>query len=40
MIKIPTYDKSAFDGKGDQGEPREVEAPIDLVIFEGWMLGF
>jgi D-glycerate 3-kinase len=40
---IPTYDKSAHGGRGDRA-PREawrhVEGAFDLVIFEGWMLGF
>lgn len=39
-ISIPVYDKSAFGGKGDQGKPREAQAPVDLIIFEGWMLGY
>jgi D-glycerate 3-kinase len=41
--KIPKYDKSAHDGKGDRAPEkdwRNVETKIDLVIFEGWMLGF
>jgi D-glycerate 3-kinase len=41
--KIPKYDKSAHDGKGDrapESEWRSIEGPIDLVIFEGWFLGF
>ena len=37
---MPTYDKSAFEGKGDRGENRVVQPPIDLVLFEGWMLGY
>jgi D-glycerate 3-kinase len=41
--KIPKYDKSAKNGKGDrapENEWRTVDTKIDLVIFEGWMLGF
>ena len=37
------YDKSLNNGKGDRADPskfRKVEGPIDLVIVEGWMLGF
>ncbi|KAL8833004.1 MAG: hypothetical protein Q9170_004583 [Blastenia crenularia] len=45
--KIPSYDKSAFKGQGDR-VPQEAWAkangpgqlPIDLVILEGWCLGF
>lgn len=40
---VPRYDKSAFQGLGDRA-PQEVwprvEGPLDLVLFEGWMLGF
>jgi pantothenate kinase-related protein Tda10 len=31
------------NGKGDREDPskfRKIEGPIDLVIVEGWMLGF
>lgn len=42
-VLIPRYDKSLFDGKGDRA-PRaswmETPLPLDLVFFEGWMLGF
>lgn len=41
--KIPTYDKSLHDGKGDRAPENKwqsIEEPIDLVIFEGWFLGF
>lgn len=46
-VKIPMYDKSAYNGQGDRvpssqwktrnspGEPR-----IQVVIFEGWCVGF
>lgn len=40
---IPRYDKSAFGGLGDrmeQGKWLEVTGPLDLILFEGWMLGF
>ncbi|KAF2157502.1 putative uridine/cytidine kinase [Myriangium duriaei CBS 260.36] len=46
-VKIPSYDKSAFHGQGDrckQSEWRVVNAPnsapIEVVIFEGWCVGF
>ena len=42
-VDVPAYDRSAFSGKGDRrpssGWPR-VTAPLDILIFEGWLLGF
>jgi D-glycerate 3-kinase len=41
--KIPKYDKSAHDGKGDRAPEKDwrvIDSKIDLVVFEGWMLGF
>ena len=40
---VPVYDKSAHGGRGDRASPdrwRRVTGPFDLVIVEGWMLGF
>jgi D-glycerate 3-kinase len=41
--RIPSYDKSAHNGKGDR-RPEEtwarVSKPIDILIFEGWCVGF
>jgi D-glycerate 3-kinase len=41
--RVPVYDKSAHGGRGDRA-PREawrpVTGPLDLLIVEGWMLGF
>ena len=40
-VDVPAYDKRAFHGLGDRAEkPFKVEAPLDLVVLEGWMLGF
>ncbi|GAU11035.1 hypothetical protein TSUD_113280 [Trifolium subterraneum] len=42
-MKLPRYDKSAFGGRGDRADPStwpEVEGPLTVVLFEGWMLGF
>jgi D-glycerate 3-kinase len=46
-IKIPSYDKSAFNGAGDQrpeSEWRTVNAEgeptVEVVLFEGWCVGF
>eukprot|EP00922_Rhytidocystis_sp_ex-Travisia-forbesii_P052672 GHVS01078166.1.p1 GENE.GHVS01078166.1~~GHVS01078166.1.p1 ORF type:complete len:398 (-),score=72.91 GHVS01078166.1:186-1379(-) len=39
---VPIYDKAARNGRGDrkEGPGREVEAPVDVVVVEGWMMGF
>ncbi|RPA87498.1 putative Uridine/cytidine kinase [Ascobolus immersus RN42] len=42
-VKIPKYDKSLFDGAGDrlpESEWSVVETPVDVVLFEGWCVGF
>lgn len=46
-IKIPSYDKSQFNGQGDRADPatwatvNKVGAPpIEVVVFEGWCVGF
>ncbi|XP_057454242.1 D-glycerate 3-kinase, chloroplastic [Lotus japonicus] len=42
-MKLPRYDKSAFNGRGDRDDPSnwpEIEGPLNVVLFEGWMLGF
>ncbi|XP_057540585.1 D-glycerate 3-kinase, chloroplastic isoform X3 [Amaranthus tricolor] len=42
-MKVPRYDKSAFNGRGDRADPSmwtEVEGPLTVILFEGWMLGF
>ena len=43
QIKIPFYNKGAYQGKGDRVNEANwpiVEGPVDLIIFEGWMLGY
>ncbi len=43
QVMIPRYDKSAFAGQGDRLPTNQwsgVTGPIDIVILEGWMLGF
>jgi D-glycerate 3-kinase len=40
---VPNYDKSKNEGKGDRRSKAEwttVTGSLDLIIFEGWMLGF
>lgn len=46
-IKVPSYDKSAFSGAGDRLPVsdwetcnREGQPPVEVVIFEGWCVGF
>lgn len=43
VMQVPSYDKSAFAGRGDRRPPTQwpqVIGPVELVILEGWMLGF
>jgi D-glycerate 3-kinase len=42
-IRIPRFDKSLFDGEGDrlpESEWTEVQGPLDVVLLEGWCVGF
>lgn len=42
-MRVPRYDKSAFSGAGDRADEAAwptVSGPLDIVLFEGWMLGF
>jgi D-glycerate 3-kinase len=40
-VELPRYDKSAHAGRGDRSPVTErVRGPFDLVLLEGWMLGF
>lgn len=43
QLKLPRYDKSAYNGRGDRADPSTwpvVEGPLSAILFEGWMLGF
>jgi D-glycerate 3-kinase len=43
VVSVPVYDKSQHGGRGDRAPEtqwRQVAGPLDLVIVEGWMLGF
>lgn len=45
MNPLPFYDKSLRAGKGDRAPVEEWQvvnddSPVDIVLFEGWMLGF
>jgi D-glycerate 3-kinase len=37
-ILIPRFDKSAYQGIGERGDP-EMITSADLVLFEGWFVG-
>lgn len=46
-VRVPSYDKSAFNGAGDRRPEsewetcnRDGEKPVEVVIFEGWCVGF
>ena len=40
-LALPVYDKAAFNGAGDRAaQTVEVRSPVDVVLFEGWCLGF
>lgn len=40
-VQVPVFDKSCHQGQGDRlPEPRVVRPPVDVVIFEGWCVGF
>lgn len=43
QVPIPVYDKSLHAGKGDRlglDQWNYPTGPFDIVLFEGWMLGF
>jgi D-glycerate 3-kinase len=42
-VSVPIYDKGANGGRGDRAPVtkwRKVHTPVDIVLLEGWMLGF
>jgi len=42
-VSVPRYDKLAMGGRGDRRPESEwdvVSAPLDVILLEGWMLGF
>lgn len=40
FLTIPRYDKSKFQGEGDRVDQVELNLPMDVIIVEGWFLGF
>ncbi|KAH7906999.1 P-loop containing nucleoside triphosphate hydrolase protein [Hygrophoropsis aurantiaca] len=40
-LELPSFDKSLFDGEGDRIPfGMVVKAPVDVVVLEGWCVGF
>lgn len=41
-VRLPVFDKSLFGGEGDrvEGGGNLIRGPVDIVILEGWCLGF
>lgn len=42
-VFCPVYDKSLHQGQGDRlpaSSWKKISAPLQVVLFEGWMLGF
>lgn len=40
LIHIPRFDKSLFGGEGDRVDGTAVKGPVDVVVLEGWCVGF
>jgi len=40
IIGAPVYDKLALNGRGDRSTPVRNVQPVDVLIIEGWMIGF
>lgn len=39
IVKVPIYDKGAFEGDGDRAGWRDIDKKPDLIFFDGWMVG-
>ncbi|KZV83133.1 P-loop containing nucleoside triphosphate hydrolase protein [Exidia glandulosa HHB12029] len=37
---LPVFDKSLHGGEGDRVKSIEVQLPLDVVVVEGWCMGF
>ena len=43
VISVPRYNKAAHGGRGDRAcktDWMQIERPVDVVLFEGWSMGF
>lgn len=43
VIEVPIFKKSLHNGQGDRlpiEQWKKIQGPLDLVLVEGWMLGF
>lgn len=43
VVRVPAYDKGMNAGEGDRVDEklwREEKGPWDIIVFEGWMVGF
>ena len=38
-VHIPRFDKSACQGLGDRATPEQINQTIDILLFEGWLIG-
>lgn len=38
-VKIPVYDKGAWDGDGDRMGWKTISRKPDFIVYDGWMLG-
>lgn len=39
-FRVPVYDKGARGGRGDRVGWRSVEGGVDVLVLEGWCVGF
>lgn len=41
QVTLPVFDKSLFNGEGDRAaEGQVMRRPVDVVVLEGWCVGF
>lgn len=38
-VKIPIYDKGAFNGDGDRDGWKTITKKVDFIFYDGWMVG-
>ncbi|RKP12232.1 P-loop containing nucleoside triphosphate hydrolase protein, partial [Piptocephalis cylindrospora] len=41
-VRLPRFDKAAYNGQGDRSAEGVLvgQCPVDVVLFEGWCLGY